>query len=208
MIRLFNQSEFNCCQATKNGRRFVPPQSSAAAIELNKIIKELQNNLRLLPNHRISPRTHIFCSAVVPDAVKTKTVGWIWFKLGHLRHTRWYKEPVRHSRGPTQCLRCWRQTRPSCTLLFSDTTDANFQHGKKYWSLAIKAAIKVSSAEADCEWWLLFWLCTPEVYFVATTRQQGVSISVIVPARWCANKIIVAAAADVSPVMDFHTCAP
>lgn len=39
------QIRLNCCQATKNGRRFVPPQSSAAAIELKKNHKRVEKQV-------------------------------------------------------------------------------------------------------------------------------------------------------------------
>lgn len=76
---------FNCCQATKNGGRFVPPQSSAAATELNKIIKELKNKLRLLPNHRIPPRTHIFFAQRSCRRRENKNSGLNLIQIGALK---------------------------------------------------------------------------------------------------------------------------
>lgn len=47
---------------------------------------------------------------------------------------------------------------PSCAVTQLCCKPSARGWGKKYWSLSVKAAIKVSSADADCKWWLLFRL--------------------------------------------------
>lgn len=79
--------------------------------------------------------------------------------VGRFRRARRYKKPAWHSRGPALCLRGPLAREPSCNPLFYDATVLQTfgtrGGGKKYWSLSMNAAIKVSSANTDCKWWLL-----------------------------------------------------
>lgn len=83
----------------------------------------------------------------------------------------------RHGRGPMWCLCGPRQVRPSCSILYCDVTVLQtFSTGGE-----ILIIIRESSNKSLLhQRWLqvMVIVLTPEVYFVASTRQQGVSITV------------------------------